>query len=246
MKTITDRQMIRDGAGEAVRLFGPLSEGVFRNAYAIDDLKLLCAAIRGADEQRAREYLNVIINTLYERLQDEENGLRWQVAELFIRMSRAAMRAGAEKSELAAFCGKHLERMDTRKTDELKSWLHSGLTVFLSYVMDLSGVTHKQVVSASVEYIRRHLAEKISLSEAASHVNLSRSYFCKILKDELGCSYTTLQNRLRIEHSCQLLSQGVSIAEAAQEVGFDDQSYFTKCFRTVLGVTPGQYRNSRV
>ncbi|HBZ55962.1 MAG TPA: AraC family transcriptional regulator, partial [Syntrophobacteraceae bacterium] len=41
-----------------------------------------------------------------------------------------------------------------------------------------------------------------------------------------------------------MLSQGRPIAEVAQATGFSDQSHLTRHFKRILGVTPGQYRNS--
>ena len=75
---------------------------------------------------------------------------------------------------------------------------------------------------------------------------MSKSYFCRIIKEELGCTFTEYVNRLRIERSKVLLrSSGISIAEVACAVGFDDQSYFTRIFKKQTGVAPGKYRENR-
>ena len=37
----------------------------------------------------------------------------------------------------------------------------------------------------------------------------------------------------------------MSIADIAYAVGFDDQSYFTRIFKKLTGVSPGQYRKSK-
>ena len=41
-----------------------------------------------------------------------------------------------------------------------------------------------------------------------------------------------------------MLPGATSIARVALETGFGDQSYFTKKFRSVVGVTPKQYQLS--
>ena len=37
----------------------------------------------------------------------------------------------------------------------------------------------------------------------------------------------------------------MSIADIAYAVGFDDQSYFTRIFKKLTNVSPGQYRKSK-
>lgn len=49
---------------------------------------------------------------------------------------------------------------------------------------------------------------------------------------------------IRIRHARNLLTRGIPIAQAALETGFVDQSHFTRCFRKVMGVTPGQYASA--
>ena len=76
---------------------------------------------------------------------------------------------------------------------------------------------------------------------------LSKSYFCRIIKDELGCTFTEYVNRIRVERSKTLLrSSGMSIAEIACAVGFDDQSYYTRIFKKQVGVAPGKFREQAV
>jgi AraC-like DNA-binding protein len=47
-----------------------------------------------------------------------------------------------------------------------------------------------------------------------------------------------------VHEACRLLPQLNNIARVAAETGFGGQSYFTKQFRTVVGITPKQYQLS--
>jgi AraC-like DNA-binding protein len=52
-------------------------------------------------------------------------------------------------------------------------------------------------------------------------------------------------NRLRIEKSKQLLLRGdLRIADIVSMVGFEDQSYFTKVFKRICGVSPTHFRKA--
>ena len=75
---------------------------------------------------------------------------------------------------------------------------------------------------------------------------MSKSYFCRILKDELGYTFTEYVNHLRVERAkLYLRDSTMSIADIAYAVGFDDQSYFTRIFKKLTNVSPGQYRKSK-
>ena len=128
-----------------------------------------------------------------------------------------------------------------------QEWIQSALDTLIGFVFNLDSVKFKSIVYETNKYVKHHLAEKISLEEAADNVCLSKSYFCKIISKELGYTFTELVSRLRIEQSRTYLDQKhLSIAQVAQAVGFEDQSYYTKCFKRYVGITPAQYRKNAV
>jgi len=49
------------------------------------------------------------------------------------------------------------------------------------------------------------------------------------------------QVRIRVEAARRMLLSGFAIATVAAELGFADQSHFTRHFRRVMGITPAQY-----
>lgn len=60
---------------------------------------------------------------------------------------------------------------------------------------------------------------------------------------ELGCGFRTYLNQLRVESSkTMLLSGPASIAEICDACGFEDQSYYCKVFKRIVGVTPDKDR----
>ena len=49
--------------------------------------------------------------------------------------------------------------------------------------------------------------------------------------------------RIRVEESKRLLLQkDYSLVDIALAMGFPDQSYYSKVFKRIVGVTPGKYR----
>ena len=86
--------------------------------------------------------------------------------------------------------------------------------------------------------------DKLTLRDLASALFLNESSLSKLFRQELGTSFTDYLNRIRIEHSTELMrNTDRSLLEISGLVGFDDQSYFTKIFKKVTGTTPRQYKS---
>ena len=58
-------------------------------------------------------------------------------------------------------------------------------------------------------------------------------------------SITNYINQVRVEKSKLFLTdRSYSLVDIANAVGFDDQSYYTKVFKSITGVSPGKYREA--
>ncbi len=91
------------------------------------------------------------------------------------------------------------------------------------------------------EYLHDHIGEHVTLEDLSEMVGLSRHHLLRVFSKNTGVSPHQYHVQLRIEHARRLFQRGLSIADVAYETGFVDQSHFTKAFKKVIGVTPGQY-----
>ena len=83
------------------------------------------------------------------------------------------------------------------------------------------------------------------VEDLARRVYLSPSYFGKVFKEETGETFVSFLNRVRIERSKELLQRKhIRLSDIAQMVGFEEQSYFCRVFKKLVGVTPTHYRES--
>jgi AraC-like DNA-binding protein len=97
-------------------------------------------------------------------------------------------------------------------------------------------------INAAIECITHHYKEKITLEDLARAATLSPKYFCKYFHVVTGKTPIAYLNYYRVERACFLLEQrGSSVTEAALECGFNDVSYFIRCFKKQKGITPYQY-----
>ena len=95
-----------------------------------------------------------------------------------------------------------------------------------------------------IAYIHEHLDQSLTLAELASIVFLSPHHFAHLFKQSTGRSPHQYITQCRIERAKRLLRQaGTPIAEICQQVGFQNQSHFTRVFRQYTQTTPKAYRN---
>ncbi|MCC9606198.1 AraC family transcriptional regulator [Blastopirellula sp. JC732] len=92
-------------------------------------------------------------------------------------------------------------------------------------------------------YVEQHYAEPISVTDMAAIAGLSSTHFNRRFQQLLRVTPTGYLQTVRIQAAQRLLSTtSRKLAEIAVDVGFTDQSHFTKRFREVTGLTPAAWR----
>lgn len=93
------------------------------------------------------------------------------------------------------------------------------------------------------KYIYDHLDRELTVSNIASVVNMSESYFSHVFKKEAGQSFTNYVNFARINKAKDLLKNSdLKINEIAAMVGLENANYFSTLFKKLTGKSPNQYR----
>jgi AraC-like DNA-binding protein len=93
-------------------------------------------------------------------------------------------------------------------------------------------------------FLHDALAEKVTLDDLAEHAGLDKFHLVRAFRIEVGLPPYEYLTQLRIWRARELLRRGVLVAEAAQAVGFYDESQLHRHFRRIVGVPPGVYARS--
>jgi AraC family transcriptional regulator len=130
---------------------------------------------------------------------------------------------------MATALGAHLLRRYGVKSSTVKEY-RGGLTNYQLKIV--------------IEYIQEHLDLNLDLDLLASLINISPHYFACLFKQSTGTSPHKYITSCRLEKAKLLLRQNnLSIAFICQEVGFKNQSHFTRVFRQYYQITPKAYQN---
>ncbi len=100
-----------------------------------------------------------------------------------------------------------------------------------------------QRVEASVRYMMEHLNRPLKVSTLSALVGVSNSSFFFLFKNATGHTPLDFFIRARMRRAAELLEKTrLQIKEVAGSLGYDDQFYFSRLFKSVHGVAPREYR----
>ncbi len=98
-------------------------------------------------------------------------------------------------------------------------------------------------LSAIKSWLDENYNKKISLKELSKQFYIDKFYLSKIFKEKYGITINAYISRKRITAAKQLLRfSDKTIEQIGAEVGIPDTNYFTRLFRKIEGITPGEYR----
>ena len=92
------------------------------------------------------------------------------------------------------------------------------------------------------EYVRTHLAERISMATLARFSGLTKFHLIRAFHREFVVPPHAYQICMRAARACRELSFGAGVSEAAHACGFADQSHLSRQFKSIYGFSPAAWR----
>ncbi|SDT30928.1 AraC-type DNA-binding protein [Paenibacillaceae bacterium GAS479] len=128
---------------------------------------------------------------------------------------------------------------------ELKSMLYR----FFSYFIQLGEATEtdqtvkKSWVAHSMDYIKLHATEGITVQQVANFAGLNRTYFSTIFTKSAGISPADYIANIKMNKAKEmLLTTSASVTEIAYSLGYPTLFAFTRAFKNYHSLSPSGYR----
>lgn len=98
-------------------------------------------------------------------------------------------------------------------------------------------------INRAISIVEKHIKdEKFNPVVFREEMNLSRSTLARKLSAVTGQSPSEFTRIIRLKRAAKLLKQKFgNVTEVAYEVGFNDISYFNRCFKKAYGISPAEY-----
>ncbi len=101
------------------------------------------------------------------------------------------------------------------------------------------------IIDEAIRIIKTYFYKDISIQSIARDFHINPSYFCSLFKKKTGTNFTAYLNKCRIAYAASLLKESsLPIGEIAEKAGYNNFYYFSKLFKSMMGVTPSRYRAS--
>lgn len=115
-----------------------------------------------------------------------------------------------------------------------------------SFVVELFNdlLSENETLSERVlRFLEQNYSSPLTLLDISEEFDIDRFLLCRIYKKERGVSIMDDLNRIRIAKAKRFLRYSSdTIADIGKHCGFESPSYFGKCFKESIGITPTEYR----
>lgn len=133
----------------------------------------------------------------------------------------------------------HIGRFEAHKHLE-------GLVLCIFTVMERQQARRPRSVVDLINRLERSPTCFLTLQSAAKFVNLSPHHLSRVFKTQTGSTYTDYVTKKRIERAMFLLSHtDEPILRIANDLAFKPANYFSRAFKSYVGLTPSEFRRTR-
>lgn len=127
----------------------------------------------------------------------------------------------------------------------LDSRLKKDLALVAYRQLTLEPYKDKEKASILRFIATNYIDPELDLERVVAGTGTNRTKVNDVLKTELGMTFTSYLNKLRLTEAARLLAEksGAAVAEIAYSVGYANVSYFNKLFKEEYGCTPKSFRS---
>lgn len=170
------------------------------------------------------------------------------IADQYIRSDQEVLRTGQPLVGIIEIWVNEQGSFDWFFINKYPVFGRDGSIIGIMGTLREAGALQKSMASQSplgkvADYIRTHFAEPSSMATLSKVAGLSERQLRRRFQQEFGVGINAFLLKARVHAAADsLIRRDVPISEIALEVGFCDQSAFTRAFRERMGLTPREYR----
>jgi len=132
----------------------------------------------------------------------------------------------------------------TCTNEQFKQWMENIIAlVCTNAIADENKLQKNSIVYELQKYIQQNLNKRLPRDELSEYVHLNESYLSRLFSKETGMSLSDYILQERMKKAKELISEtDEPIYEIANQLCYDNFSYFAKMFKKVYNITPQEYR----
>ena len=176
---------------------------------------------------------------------DPLRNLRYHFVVSVAMITRLCVEHGLEQELAYTMSDLYINKMDElQQAEAIISLQNDMLLDFTQKMADLPKRHGYSIhVIKGMEYICRHLHQRLTVTEVAAALSVNRSYFSTLFAKETGCSVSQYIRQEKLQAAANMLRfSDYSYADIAEYFGFSSQSHFIQCFQKCYACTPAAFR----
>ena len=219
--------------------------GSTKPPYPMSKERKLLMAYHSGDIEQGRQILNEILALLFFSYPDQYRHIQCRAIELAVLLSRMETGSGFPSGAILETNSRYIKLIEEAgNIEELIDIMSRIADNLADAIASFRDVNHASALKKAERFIMANYSRKISLEEIARDSGFSAPYFSTIFKEEMGENLSSYLNRLRVARAGYMLKEtNYPLSKIARACGFEDQSWFSKIFKTYAGISPGKYRS---
>jgi len=212
--------------------------------YPLESERELLGKVKIGDRTGAKEILNSILGTILFHNPGELGILKVRLLELLSILSRSAVEGGVDVDVMLKKNLTYVNKvMQINDQGDLCAWISTALNEFIELVYSSQDAKKVTQIGPAINYIDANYDKPIGLADIARASYMSVSRLAHVFKEQMGITLIDYLTSVRIERAKQLLlATTQNCTEICFQVGYNNQSYFTRTFKRLVGMTPRQFR----
>lgn len=212
--------------------------------YPLESERELIGKVKIGDRTGAKEILNSILGTILFHNPGDLGVLKARLLELLSILSRSAVEGGVDIDVMLETNLTFVNKvMQINNQQDLCAWISTALNEFVELVYSSQDAKKVTQIRPAINYIDANYDKPITLADIARISHLSVSRLAHIFKEQMGITIIDYLTSVRIERAKQLLlATEQSCTEICFQVGYNNQSYFSRTFKELVGMSPRQFR----
>ena len=201
--------------------------------------KKILRALENGDTAETRKYIDEFLDKVVCRPYDAKD-IRRVILKLVTQMMDTAKEINQKAYDILRAQNDMENILNAYTKMELRDILiNAGNTICKK---DKKEGISNYIINRTLEYIRIHYKEGITLEETAENLNITPEYLSVLFKREMGMNFSVFLKKFRISHAKRLLrGTDMKVYEVAEACGYSNSNYFTRVFKEETGISPAEF-----
>lgn len=168
-------------------------------------------------------------------------------AILRVLVRHAALRAGLMPVVIDSLSQEFAQKMHHASDEQqIRELVEQYIVSFCYAIRANQKGSYSIYVKRAVQYIETHLSQPVSADTLCQLSGISRKHFVQLFSKETGRTVKQYAAQARCARAAELLENSqLPVQEISSYVGYEDNNYFTKVFKSIMGMSPQEYRKTK-